>query len=173
MTSATRRMRCTTIHWLLPALAGIAVGLAVPRVLNAAPSHLPLNRGPAPWPLPDRVAERIRVADLPPYAESKPLEHPHAHLDVFADGAHVPVPAGLGLAPPYSSLHTHCSSGILHMEARRSDSRFTLGDLFALWGVRLSRSCVGSYCEPESPARLYVNGPLQSGPISGVVLEPL
>lgn len=132
---------------------------------------LPLNSGPAPWPPPERPAERIKAARLPPYEEDGPL-HFHSHLDIFVDGRPVPVPASLGLRPPYSPLHTHSPSGILHVETNDRRAVFTLGHLFALWGVRLTPDCVGSYCTPGKGFIAYVNGKPSGHSLSRIPLAP-
>jgi hypothetical protein len=80
--------------------------------------------------------------------------HYHANLQIYVDGQQVPVPAGVGIVEPDSSiasphqssngtlsclynLHTHDGSGIIHIES--PDNRdYTLGNLFDIWGQRLS-----------------------------------
>ena len=57
-----------------------------------------------------------------------------------------------------SPLHTHSTSGIMHIESDRPGT-FTLGQFFDEWGVRLSASCVGGYCQGAGKElRVYVNG---------------
>ena len=67
---------------------------------TAAPSTLALNTGPAPWPRPDHVMERVAAAGLPGFTSEKLFFHVHAHLDVFVDGRGIPVPAGIGIRAP-------------------------------------------------------------------------
>jgi hypothetical protein len=55
------------------------------------------------------------------------------------------VPAGIGLGTVASPLHTHDDSGIVHVEASTTGP-FTLGQFFDVWGVRLTRDCLGSLC---------------------------
>lgn len=82
-----------------------------------------------------------------------------AHIEVFAAGHVLVVPAGIGFAPPlvrhgaYVSggrcayrIRTVAPTGLLLMEARRP---VTLGQFFALWGQRLSRRTVAGF----SPSR--------------------
>lgn len=161
-----------TAQLVVPVLIGVVSVWTLAVVLAKDDASLALNSGAAPWPLPDRASERIVAAGLKPYRDSGPLSHPHAHLDIFIDGRSVPVPANLGLASPFASLHTHSDSGILHMESADSRATFTLGDLFTIWGVRLTDSCIGSYCSP-TVSRVYVNGKEQNLSISKVQLEPL
>jgi hypothetical protein len=87
--------------------------------------------------------------------------HIHAHLTIFVAGVPRAVPFGVGIAPPlqvlrtahglyaaggncFSFLHTHAADGIIHVEAPKLQT-FTLGQFFAVWGVKLSRAAVGSH----------------------------
>lgn len=139
-----------------------------------------LQKGKAPWPpeyasLPDRLAP-LQLSSLG--AEGTTL-HIHQHLDVFVNGKRVTVPALIGIyggGDPtqggfFVELHTHDSSGIMHVEAPKKQA-FTLGQFFGVWGVRLSKQCVGGYCAaPGKPLKFYVNGKRFSGNPNNVVLH--
>ena len=140
------------------------------------------------WRAPDDPLERTVKAGLKPERKEFLIHHVHAHLDVFVDGAPIVVPAGVGikiddsavhrLKEPdgsfsyggidpacrkacISPLHTHDQSGVLHTESKTPRPN-TLGQFFTEWGVRLSRSCVGTYCDPK-PVAFYVNGKRYAG----------
>jgi hypothetical protein len=68
--------------------------------------------------------------------------HDHAHLTILIRGQIKTVPAFIGItATSICWLHTHDTSGIIHVEA--DDNRtFTLGDFFAVWGQPLSRTVI-------------------------------
>lgn len=171
MTDVHRAVRGAT-QLVLPVLIGVVIVWLLAGVLAKDAPSLPLNAGAAPWPLPDRPSERIVAAKLEPYRESGPFSHPHAHLDLLVDGQSMPVPANLGLVSPFASLHTHGDSGILHMESADNSKIFTLDQLFTIWGVRLTDSCLGSYCGPETTVSVYVNGKQYKEPIKTLRLEP-
>lgn len=145
------------MSWAVPILLGATVVIGTRLVVAGDPVPVP-RASPVPWPLPDQPGKRIAAADLPPHREAAPARHFHVHLDVFVDGARVPVPANLGLHPPYSAVHTHSDSGMVHFETTERDAPVTLGQLFTVWGVRLTPTCIGAYCGPEKAPRLYVNG---------------
>ncbi|MEO8064552.1 MAG: hypothetical protein ABI821_17585 [Pseudomonadota bacterium] len=69
--------------------------------------------------------------------------HVHSHLSIFLDGVALAVPGQIGivtLSPTqkcFYTLHTHDSSGKLHIEAA-TPAMFTLGDLFKIWGQPLA-----------------------------------
>lgn len=169
--SSLGRARRVVLQAILPVLLGFIGVLVVSRVIptGATPS-LPQNEGPAPWPLPDRAAERATVIRLPAYHDNGAAEHPHAHLGIFVDGARMPIPPNLGF--PHSPLHTHSDSGILHMETSDDTFVFTLRHLFQLWGVRITDSCIGSYCAPHKPTTVFIDGKRHAGPVPAIELRP-
>jgi hypothetical protein len=68
--------------------------------------------------------------------------HEHAHLTILIRGQIKTVPAFVGItATSICWLHTHDTTGIIHIEA--GDSRtFTLGDFFGVWGQPLSQTVI-------------------------------
>ena len=96
----------------------------------------------------------------------QPAVHFHAHLDIFAGGRQVTVPAGIGI--PSSGLcvywiHTHDTSGVIHIEvpAGRTVRSFTLGDFLAIWGKGPTTT---------TRAVVIVDGRRYSGDPDGIVL---
>jgi len=69
-----------------------------------------------------------------------------------------PAVTNLGGSRLISPLHTHDASGIVHVES--PDVRtYTLGQLFGVWGVRLTRRCLGGYCgNGAERVRVYADG---------------
>jgi hypothetical protein len=160
-------------------VAGIG-GLAI----SAAGRHRPaatgplagLQTGPAPWSANTAgLAERLRAIGVPPL---NPVEgtavHIHQHLDLFVDGHQVAVPALVGIDPSvgFAPLHTHDSSGVVHVESPTVRT-YTLGDFFAVWGVRFTPSCLGGYCSGDARRlRVDVNGAPVPGDPTALVLQP-
>lgn len=60
--------------------------------------------------------------------------HIHAHLDVIVDGKSATVPAGIGIKPNECLywLHTHNTSGVMHIESPQQMT-FTLGQFIQVW----------------------------------------
>jgi hypothetical protein len=106
-----------------------------------------------------------------PTSES-PFVHYHAHLDIFVNGYSEPVAASIGRAngAVFSPLHTHASSGMIHIEAPR-DQKFTLGMLFTEWGVRLTGDCVGGYCRSGIAVSAYVDGRRSREPMPDIIFR--
>ena len=173
-------------------LAACGTAGAVDTGYSASPAAPP-SAGAAPWPLPAGPMSLVRKAGLTPATREFFNYHVHAHLDVFLNGRHVPVPGGIGIdiidpavrqftaqgAPGYtakecpepciSPLHTHDVTGVIHIEAP-TETRFSLGELFREWGVRLDGSCVGGYCEPEASVVVFVDGKRRSGDPADILL---
>lgn len=79
--------------------------------------------------------------------------HPRAwavHLELYAHRLVVPVPAGIGVAPPLRRRGAYVRGGACTYPVRSLEPtglliadatpRLTLGDLFEVWGQRLSRA---------------------------------
>ncbi len=80
--------------------------------------------------------------------------HVHAHLDVFVDGQSYTVPSQVGILDNTCLywLHTHDTSGIIHIEAP-STRQFTLGQFFDIW------KSTGSVLPPTNGSpEIFVNG---------------
>ena len=163
---------------LVAGIGGLAVSAAGRHPQTAAsPAGLAgLQTGPAPWSANTAgLAERLQAIGVPPLS---PLEgtavHIHQHLDLYVDGRKVTVPAGIGIDPAvgFAPLHTHDPSGVLHVESPTVRT-YTLGQFFAVWGVRFTPSCLGGYCAGGGrQLRVFVDGrPVQADP-TAITLEP-
>jgi hypothetical protein len=73
--------------------------------------------------------------------------HIHSHLSIFVNGDAKAIPAQVGIVQTSPTtdchywVHTHDHSGKIHMEAPAPQA-FTLGNLFAIWGMPLSTTNV-------------------------------
>jgi hypothetical protein len=102
--------------------------------------------------------------------------HIHVHLAVYVTGALELLPPGVGIGPPlqfqqtsagsfvgggscFSWLHTHDSSGIIHIESP-IQRVYTLGNFFDIWGQPLSATQVG-------PAMGAVTATVNGTPFTG------
>jgi hypothetical protein len=142
----------------------------------AAPNEsqlIGLQTGPAPWnPGLDHLTDRLKPLGLQQLGAEGTVEHIHQHLDIFVNGKHITVPALIGIydGQYITELHTHDTSGVMHVESPNKRA-FTLGQFFGVWGVRLDKNCIGGYCKPKTPWRVYVNGLNQPGNPADLVLK--
>ena len=131
----------------------------------ASYNHLPgIRKTKAPWP-PEyqNLADRLLPLGLQTLPQEAVNTHYHAHVDIYADGKTVTVPALIGIntgAQYITQLHTHDTRGVIHIESPKANDHFTLGQFMAEWGVFLNSRCVGGYCDG---LKWYLNGKLQTG----------
>ena len=71
--------------------------------------------------------------------------HVHPYLRIVIEGRPVEIPTAMGIRNPrvdqglavggscFEPLHTHDSSGIIHIEGPDPNRQYTLGDFFAVW----------------------------------------
>jgi len=128
---------------------------------------------PPPWdPEYDHLSERLQALALPGLNEQ--IFHIHALLHVYVNGKPVTVPANIGLKEPtgpFSPIHTHDTSGIVHIEADQ-EYPFTIGQFFAVWGVKFSDDQLGPYkSKADEKLTAYVNGKKVSDPVNYVMKE--
>ena len=153
----------------------------------------------APWPAPENPMALTCEAGLIPEKAEFLQYHVHAHLDVFVHGRPLFVPAGIGIDtenpdvltekrlggivvgaglkqqcadPCISPLHTHALDGILHTETKTPQPNH-LGQFFTQWAVRLTTSCIGGYCKPDVPIKIYVDGRVETGDPTQIELKNL
>jgi hypothetical protein len=64
-----------------------------------------------------------------------------------------------------SPLHTHDTSGVIHIEAAR-EFPFRLADVFAVWGVVFTDDQLGAYANNgQETVQVYVNGRPVADPV--------
>jgi hypothetical protein len=177
-------------------LGALVVGFGSVACSDSKPNSIsPISSGQSPatdatvelWPAPADPLAATRSAGLVPETKESLAYHVHAHLDVFVDGQHITIPAGIGIditnpgvkqftdggqiswggiegcdRPCISPLHTHDVTGILHTESA-TEVENTLGQFFIEWGQRLDDSCVASYCEPAKKIEVYIDAELYGG----------
>jgi hypothetical protein len=132
---------------------------------------------PPPWGANDEQGKlqlRLRAIALDPLTAEGQAVHIHQHLDLYVAGKKVTVPAQIGIASSgafLSDLHTHDATGIMHVESPTIRS-FSLGQFFAVWGVRLDAKCIGSLCASGGKAlHAWVDGAPVSGDPTRIVLD--
>jgi hypothetical protein len=174
-----RAERSRRLAWILGIAAVVGIGV----FLLLRPDETERPSGPlpgeltteAPWDANGNEAQaRAEAIGLPP--ESPVVMHEHANLQIFVHGEPQPIPTDIGIDtsddPAYiASLHTHDETGTVHMESSVSRT-FTVGEFFDIWGVRLTPSCMGAYCQDaENRFRVFVDGEEVQDDIRDVALN--
>lgn len=135
--------------------------------------------GAAGWALdPAAGGARIKAAGLEILNAEGTAEHYHAHLDVFVDGKPITVPAEIGFSfgaggqpNGISALHTHDTTGIIHIEAPTPGRSYTLGQVLREWGVLDGTDNTGAPHGGTGGWSAYVNGAKRDGAVTDVVLK--
>jgi hypothetical protein len=105
------------------------------------------------------------------------------HLELFAHGRVVIVPAGIGIAPPLRrqgalvtsgrcsyAVRTREPTGVIEIAGSR---QLTLGDVFAVWGKPLGRRRLIAFrATTSAPVRAYVNGSIRRSDPRSIALRP-
>jgi hypothetical protein len=157
-------------------LALVALASGCGSSSDAAPPGLTIA-GPGlqttqpPWkPEYAHLHQRVKEIGIPPGGHEN--FHIHAMLHIYVDGLLQPVPKDVGIEASKgfeTSLHTHDATGIIHMEAPHP-YHFTLGDFFAVWGVKLGPAQVGGLTGLGGDRlHFYVNGKPLADPAAHVM----
>jgi len=148
-------------------------------VLTTAPIPTPIGVGPRyhPGPTSETVAAGRPVGGLHCTGNHEPRFG--AHLELFAHGRVVIVPAGIGIRPPLVRSEAYVLGGRCSYPARTRDpsgvieiekgSRLTLRQLFAVWGQPLSSTRLVGF-RTGGRVRAYVAGKLWRGRVGAVPL---
>ena len=92
--------------------------------------------------------------------------HIHAHLDVFVNGQHITVPQYIGIMDNTCLywLHTHDSSGIMHIESPQQTD-FSVAQFIDIW----EKTSTGA--PPSGEPIIFVNGQEVSTNMAGTILH--
>lgn len=87
--------------------------------------------------------------------------HWHPELAILIKGEKQEVPANLGIGAVHKPIHTHDTSGVLHLEmqglVKKEDIK--LGQFFKIWDKQFNSSCIFDFCNAEGgQVKMFVNG---------------
>ena len=98
--------------------------------------------------------------------------HIHVHLTIYMNGQPVAVPQGVGIASDQSCLywlHTHDSTGVIHIEAPQTAS-LTLQNFLDIWGQpQFSQLGFQTQLAESAGWTIYVDGKQVQGDFKSVV----
>lgn len=178
---ARRRLRRRIATWIAAGVAAVVliaggVWLAVSGGGGHRQAATVSGKAVALWPRPADTTARARAEGLSVAGMEGTARHFHVHLDVLVNGRPVTVPAELGIASDDSQvaeLHTHDTTGVLHIEAPTTNKRYTLGELFTEWNVPLSSGEIGGLAaDGTHTLAAYVGGKKWSGDPAAIPLTP-
>ena len=77
--------------------------------------------------------------------------HIHPYLQIAVNGQNVAVPAGVGIARSgtcFEPIHTHDTSGVIHMESPNTSTQYTLSEFFQIWNATYSTVTINGANHP-------------------------
>jgi hypothetical protein len=157
---------------LLAFAAVASAGLPIPTPIGAGPRFRPAAAGLA-------VRAGKPLAGL---RCGRAQRRYGVHVELFARGRVVIVPAGIGVASPFVRsgayvyprgctypIRTVEPTGVLEVDSAR---RLVLGDLFRVWGQPLSRTRLAGFRTTSGrPVRAYVGGRRWRGGLTAIPLR--
>jgi hypothetical protein len=170
-------MRRSRLVVLALAAAFLVTGAAAAATATA-PARLPGEMtGKGPWGANDGKAlkSRLKAIGLDALPREALKMHIHQRMAMVVNGKFVYLPPGIGIDRNdkfITELHTHDSSGIIHVESPLT-RKFTLGEFFDVWGLRFTKDCLGGYCNDGArKVRVWTNGKPVKGDPRKIVLTP-
>jgi hypothetical protein len=149
--------------WLFLIIGLLIVWVVSGNLSNGQPTEIN-NKEPQLWPAEiAQLKTRLNKLKLPALAEEGSVLHTHQHLDIYVSGQHIEIPAGIGINEKEnfsSPIHTHDTSGIIHVESPTKD-KFNLGQFLEIWGIPASDS---------AQFKGYVNGKPADGDVKNIEL---
>lgn len=148
---------------LTATIGALVLGLAG-CVQPAAPAPAQVRTTPPPWDAPRDAVSFITAAGMEPQPLGLNPGAATLQLRIKIDSAPVVVPPYVGIDRPravQADVHTHDANGKLWLEGKAAGT-VTLGQFFAVWGVRLDEHCLGAACrrlEVEADGRLVAKDP--------------
>ncbi|MGI5225478.1 hypothetical protein [Actinoallomurus sp. CA-142502] len=135
--------------------------------------HYSFGTQPPPWTKPLNEAGGADAAGLAMGPAAGTARRFDSHLDVFANGRPIRVAPGLGVDGRLLSEVRTRGKGILVVASSDPGKRFTLGQVFMEWGVRLEPAHLGGFtADAEHSLTAYVDGVERTGDPAMIALLP-
>ena len=109
-----------------------------------------LETGPAPWNAGvDDLPDRFKPAGLNPLGAEGEVVHIHQHMDIYVNGKRTTIPTGVGIYGNQflTELHTHDSTGLLHVDPEEAE-RSTWASSSPPGGFVSTRTGSAADCKP-------------------------
>ena len=116
---------------------------------------------------PELVA-RTQAAHVPLLEAEGVATHIHTQLNITVNGKSFEVPALIGIdeaSNHIAALHTHDTSGLIHVESPKKNDSYTLRQFLTVWGMPADPAGQCSFFHATSPCTITVTSK-DSGPAS-------
>ena len=116
------------------------------------------------------------VANIKCEPHEQQAVHYHAHVSLIYRGQPALLPAQTGIVANNCLywMHTHTTSGIVHIEAPKDSAsrQFTLRDFFQIWNQPLTKKQIATFkIGPEDELKVWVDGKPYTGDLDKIVLK--
>ena len=115
--------------------------------------------GGAGVPASAELVRNTEAANVPLLDAEGVATHTHTTLRVVVDGTNKQVPALIGIDPAsgkIAALHTHDTSGLVHLESAKENDSYTLDQFLTVWGVPKDAAGRCAFFGAKSPCTLAV-----------------
>ena len=153
-------MRVTTL--LLVALSLVAVLGSCSSGSSGSSGSSTASTPPSP-----ELVTRTDAARVPLLDAEGAATHTHTELAVSVNGRPMEVPAAIGIDEPsghIAALHTHDTTGLVHVESPQENDSYTLEQFLTLWGMPADPAGRCKFFDAASPCTISVRSQ-KSGPV--------
>ena len=144
--------------WLVTGgVIATAVAIALIAVLGTGGSSSP--SGGSTTPASAELVRNTKAAGVPLLDEEGVATHTHTTLEVIVNGTQKQVPAGIGIdtaSGKIAALHTHDTSGLVHLESAKENDSYTLEQFLTVWGMPDDAAGRCAFFGATSPCTLSV-----------------
>ena len=145
---------------------GAVVAIAVVAAIIASSGNDGSSAGKASPASAELVANTKR-ANVPLLDQEGVATHTHTELVVKVNGKEAVVPAGIGIdegSGRIAALHTHDTSGTIHLESAKENDHYTLEQFLTVWGLPADAAGRCRFFQAAAPCTLSVASK-DSGPV--------
>jgi hypothetical protein len=117
------------------------------------------SAGGASAPASAELVHNTKAANVPLLDAEGVATHIHTTLDVEVNGKQKTVPAFIGIdtaSGKIAALHTHDSSGLIHLESAKENDDYTLEQFLTVWGMPADAAGRCAFFGATSPCTLTV-----------------
>ena len=117
------------------------------------------SAGGASVPASAELVRNTKAASVPLLDAEGVATHIHTTLDVEVNGKQKTVPAFIGIdqaSGKIAALHTHDSSGLIHLESAKENDDYTLEQFLTVWGMPADAAGRCAFFGAASPCTLSV-----------------
>lgn len=164
------------MHRPIRAVPPLLAALLLIAVLGACSSGSGGSTGRSPSPAdpsPELVA-RTDAARVPLLDAEGAATHTHTQLEVRVNGRRMEVPPGIGIdeaSRRIAALHSHDTTGLMHVESPTENDSYTLEQFVTVWGLPADPAGRCKFFGAASPCTISVRSQ-KSGPVGlDAVLE--